>query len=135
MIKINKKLTHRLDDAVEKLENDIKKRYTGLSRIELYMDGDKNSLFLSDVNVKKSFRKIGIGTLVMKDIVLFADVNEVPIVLTPSPERDTKEALDRLILFYNKFGFVVNRGNNTDVFLREPDVMSMYRRPVKVNVT
>lgn len=133
MIKIKNKLSHRLDGAVEKLENDIKSKYPQLHQIELFMDGDKNSLFLGDVSVKDQFRGTGIGTQVMNDIVAFADANGVPIVLIPNPESETKAAVKRLILFYNRFGFVVNRGKNADSFLSDPDGVSMYRRPVKAN--
>lgn len=133
MIKIKNKLSHRLDGAVEKLENDIKSKYPQLHQIELFMDGDKNSLFLGDVSVKDQFRGTGVGTRVMNDIVAFADANGVPIVLIPNPESETKAAVNRLILFYNRFGFVVNRGKNVDSFLSDPDGVSMYRRPVKAN--
>ena len=133
MIKIKNKLSHRLDGAVEKLENDIKSKYPQLHQIELFMDGDKNSLFLGDVSVKDQFRGTGIGTQVMNDIVAFADANGVPIVLIPNPESETKAAVKRLILFYNRFGFVVNRGKNVDSFLSDPDGVSMYRRPVNAN--
>lgn len=133
MIKIKNKLSHRLDGAVEKLENDIKSKYPQLHQIELFMDGDKNSLFLGDVSVKDQFRGTGVGTRVMNDIVAFADANGVPIVLIPNPESETKAAVKRLILFYNRFGFVVNRGKNVDSFLSDPDGVSMYRRPVKAN--
>lgn len=133
MIKIKNKLSHRLDGAVEKLENDIKSKYPQLHQIELFMDGDKNSLFLGDVSVKDQFRGTGVGTRVMNDIVAFADANGVPIVLIPNPESETKAAVKRLILFYNRFGFVVNRGKNADSFLSDPDGVSMYRRPVKAN--
>jgi GNAT superfamily N-acetyltransferase len=133
MIKIKSKLSHRLDGEVEKLENDIKSKYPQLHQIELFMDGDKNSLFLGDVSVKDQFRGTGVGTRVMNDIVAFADANGVPIVLIPNPENETKAAVKRLILFYNRFGFVVNRGKNVDSFLSDPDGVSMYRRPVKAN--
>jgi GNAT superfamily N-acetyltransferase len=133
MIKIKSKLSHRLDGAVEKLENDIKSKYPQLHQIELFMDGDKNSLFLGDVSVKDQFRGTGVGTRVMNDIVAFADANGVPIVLIPNPENETKAAVNRLILFYNRFGFVVNRGKNVDSFLSDPDGVSMYRRPVNAN--
>lgn len=133
MIKIKNKLSHRLDGAVEKLENDIKSKYPQLHQIELFMDGDKNSLFLGDVSVKDQFRGTGVGTQVMNDIVSFADANGVPIVLIPNPESETQAAVKRLILFYNRFGFVVNQGKNVDSFLSDPDGVSMYRRPVKAN--
>jgi GNAT superfamily N-acetyltransferase len=91
------------------------------------MDGRKNSLFLSDLYVKKQFRGTGVGSAVMLDIVAFADNNHIPIVLIPEPEG--RLSVKKLILFYSKFGFVVNRGKNVDYFLSEPFVLSMYRVP------
>jgi len=118
---------HKLSASVEKLENDIKTRYPTLDKLGIYMDGRKNSLFLSDLYVKKEFRGTGVGSAVMREIVTFADNNHIPIVLIPEPEG--RLSVKKLILFYSKFGFVVNRGKNVDYFLSEPFVLSMYRVP------
>ena len=118
---------HKLSASVEKLENDIKTRYPTLDKLGIYMDGRKNSLFLSDLYVKKQFRGTGVGSAVMLEIVAFADNNHIPIVLIPEPEG--KSSVKKLIQFYRKFGFVVNSGRNVDYFLSEPFSLSMYRVP------
>jgi len=91
------------------------------------MDGRKNSLFLSDLYVKKEFRGTGVGSAVMREIVTFADNNHIPIVLIPEPEG--RSSVKKLIQFYRTFGFVVNAGRNVDYFLSEPFSLSMYRVP------
>lgn len=118
---------HRLDIDVEKLENDIKSRYSGIDRLGIYMDDRKNSLFLSDLYVKVEFRGTGVGSAVMREIVAFADNKHISIVLIPEPEG--RLSVKKLIQFYSKFGFVVNKGRNVDYFLSEPFSLSMYRVP------
>lgn len=129
MIKLKNILTeaHRLSSAVEKLENDIKFKYPALDKLGIYMDDRKNSLFLSDLYVKKEFRGTGVGSAVMSEIVKFADDNHIPIVLIPEPEG--RSSVKKLIQFYRKFGFVINRGKDIDYLLSEPFSMSMYRLP------
>ena len=118
---------HKLEDAVRKLENDIKTKYPALDKLGIYMDDRKNSLFLSELYVKKEFRGTGVGSEVMREIVQFADDNHIPIVLIPEPEG--RSSIKNLIKFYSKFGFVVNRGKDIDYLLSEPFSMSMYRLP------
>jgi len=133
MIKIKNVLNeeHKLSVSVEKLESDIKTRYPAIDKLGIYMDGRKNSLFLSDLYVKKEFRGTGVGSAVMREIVTFADNNHIPIVLIPEPEG--RSSVKKLIQFYSKFGFVINKGRNVDYFLSEPFSLSMYRLPVKAN--
>lgn len=118
---------HRLDIKVDRLENDIKSRYPAIDKLGIYMDDIKNSLFLSDLYVKEEFRGSGVGSAVMREIVAFADMNHISIVLIPEPEGGL--SVKKLIQFYSKFGFVVNRGKKMDSFLSEPFSLSMYRVP------
>lgn len=118
---------HRLDIDVDRLENDIKSRYSGLDKLGIYMDSRKNSLFLSDLYVKAEFRGTGVGSAVMREIVAFADSKHISIVLIPEPEG--RGSMKKLLGFYSKFGFVVNRGKKRDYFLSEPFSLSMYRVP------
>lgn len=130
MIKLKLLLeNHPLSKEVEKLENDLKLRYPSIDKLGIYMDNNKNSLFLSDLYIKNEFRGTGVGSAVMKELITFADNKKIPIVLIPEPESETKASLLKLIQFYKKFGFVVNKGKNIDYFLSEPFSLSMYRLP------
>lgn len=129
MIKLKDLLfeSHPLTGEVQKLEDYLKVKYPSIAGLGIYIDNRKNSLFLSDLYVKKEFRGTGVGSAVMKDIVSYADSRKLPIVLIPEPESETKSSLVRLIQFYKKFGFVVNKGKKVDYFLSEPFSLSMYR--------
>ena len=130
MIKLKLLLeNHPLSKEVEKLENDLKLRYPSIDKLGIYIDKNKNSLFLSDLYIKNEFRGTGVGSAVMKELITFADNKKIPIVLIPEPESETKASLLKLIQFYKKFGFVVNKGKNIDYFLSEPFSLSMYRLP------
>lgn len=130
MIKLKLLLeNHPLSKEVEKLENDLKLRYPSIDKLGIYIDKNKNSLFLSDLYIKNEFRGTGVGSAVMKELITFADNKKIPIVLIPEPESETKASLLKLIQFYKKFGFVVNKGKNVDYFLSEPFSLSMYRLP------
>lgn len=120
---------HPLSTEVQKLEDDLKVKYPSIDKLGIYMDKRKNSLFLSDLYVKDQFRGTGVGSAVMRDIVAYADSRKLPIVLIPEPESETRSSLTKLINFYKKFGFVLNKGKNVDYLLSEPFSLSMYRLP------
>lgn len=120
---------HPLSVEVQKLEDDLKVKYPSIDKLGIYMDKRKNSLFLSDLYVKDQFRGTGVGSAVMRDIVAYADSRKLPIVLIPEPESETRSSLTKLINFYKKFGFVLNKGKNVDYLLSEPFSLSMYRLP------
>lgn len=120
---------HPLSDEVQKLEDDLKVKYPSIDKLGIYMDKRKNSLFLSDLYVKDQFRGTGVGSAVMRDIVAYADSRKLPIVLIPEPESETRSSLTKLINFYKKFGFVLNKGKTVDYLLSEPFSLSMYRLP------
>jgi ribosomal protein S18 acetylase RimI-like enzyme len=118
---------HPLSVEVQKLENDLKVKYPSIDKLGIYMDKPKNSLFLSDLYVKNQFRGTGVGSAVMKDITDYADSRKLPVVLIREPESETRSSLTKLINFYKKFGFVINKGRNVDYLLSEPFSLSMYR--------
>ena len=120
---------HPLSAEVQKLEDDLKVKYPSIDKLGIYMDKRKNSLFLSDLYVKDQFRGTGVGSAVMRDIVAYADSRKLPIVLIPEPESETRASLTKLINFYKKFGFVLNKGKTIDYLLSEPFSLSMYRLP------
>ncbi len=107
----------------------MKVKYPSIDKLGIYMDKRKNSLFLSDLYVKDQFRGTGVGSAVMRDIVAYADSRKLPIVLIPEPESETRSSLTKLINFYKKFGFVLNKGKTIDYLLSEPFSLSMYRLP------
>lgn len=129
MIKLKQLLTeHLLDSAVSKFEMSLLSKYPQLDKVGMYVDSSNHSLYLSDLYIKEEFRSHGFGTNVMHDIISFADMYRLPIVLIPDPEDEDVSPL-KLIGFYKKFGFVVNKGKYTNFGLRVPNALSMYKLP------
>jgi GNAT superfamily N-acetyltransferase len=94
--------------------------------LNIYFRGseDYKSMHISSIKVPKNERGLGIGSKVMKEIIDFADKNEL--ICTLSPSRDFgASSMDRLRKFYGKFGFVRNLGRNKDYRFME----AMIRKP------
>lgn len=112
-------------DSISTLENSIKNEFK-LSVFNLFLNS-LGDIILSDIEVPKQFRKQGIGSKVLTKLIQIADDNNLRIVLTPGL-RDTKHGATsraRLINFYKRFGFVLNKGRNKDfrvseLMIREP---------------
>ena len=91
-------------------------------KLDLY---EKNGVLnLSKIEVPKEQRNSGIGTNVMNQIINYADSTGNKVTLTPSTDFGAS-SVSRLKDFYNKFGFVENKGKNKDFSTRE----TMYRNP------
>lgn len=75
---------------------------------------------LSSIKVDKDKRGQGLGTIVMKELLEFAQKNGYRVTLTPSTDLGAS-SVNRLINFYKRFGFVLNKGRNRD--FRTSDTM------------
>lgn len=64
-------------------------------------------LYLASLSVKDSEQRKGYGTSFMKDLCKFADDEGLDIELSPSESADDPEYCQRLVSFYEKFGFNV----------------------------
>ena len=73
--------------------------------------------------IKVTEKSKGIGTLIMEEIISYADKQNKIIVLSPS--KDFGGSVPRLMKFYKRFGFVENKGRNKDYEISE----TMYRSP------
>ena len=62
------------------------------------------------VKIPKELKGQGIAKSIMKEILSIADKNNIILSLTPTNEFGSSKA--RLIDFYKKFGFVMNKGKN-----------------------
>ena len=70
-------------------------------------------------------RGAGVGSKVMSDLIAEADAKGVPLALSPTSDFGGSKA--RLMDFYQRFGFVPNKGANKDFATRE----TMIRPPRK----
>ena len=82
----------------------------------LFLSRNNNIISLDLIEIKKEFRNNGIGTLIMKDLINYADSNMLGIDLLPAMKDDKHgtTSRSRLVKFYKKFGFVENSGRNKD---------------------
>jgi GNAT superfamily N-acetyltransferase len=113
--------------ALEKLANTFKEKHS-LRVLNLYRT-HQGHMHLSDIEVPRDLRKQGRGSAALKDIVAYADKHNMRITLTPAlrDERHGTTSRSRLVKFYKQFGFVENKGRNTDFTISE----YMYRDPKK----
>ena len=102
---------------IRALEGRLEKKYN-LRTLWLHLQ-DNDLLKLGQIKVYAKDRGRGIGTKVMSEISAYADKHDLIIALTPSPEKDTVRAKNKLIRWYKKMGFVPNKGRNKDFRTRE----------------
>ena len=69
---------------------------------------DSKSIKLSRIIIDPNFRDKGIGTSILNDLVSYADKTKKIVTLTPSSDFGGNK--NRLVQFYKKFGFKMNKG-------------------------
>jgi len=74
-------------------------------------------LTLSKIVVPEELRGQGMGSKAMEKIIQYADGNKNIIALTPDDAFGGSKT--RLIKFYKRFGFVMNKGRNKNYETRE----------------
>ena len=94
-----------------------------LESLDIYENA--NSLILSKIVINENCRNEGIGTKVMNDLINYADKNNQIVALTPS--KDFGGSVNRLIQFYKRFGFKMNKGANKNFEFRD----TMLRYPIQ----
>ena len=109
---------------VQDIEGTLQSKYPD---IKLSISGSpERGYTLNKIDVPKEKRESGIGTAIMSDLVNLADQQGA--VLKLSPSGDFGRSVPRLKSFYERFGFVQNKGKNTDYAISE----SMYRSPAPI---
>jgi tRNA(Met) C34 N-acetyltransferase TmcA len=109
------------------INNILKNKYgDALTALDIYET--KTSIILSRIIINPENRTSGIGSSVMSDLVKYADENGQIIALTPS--SDFGGNVNRLIQFYKRFGFKMNKGYNKnfefkDTMIRYPKLPGM----------
>ena len=111
------KKTHNLRESQEvglfetkssSLKADLEKKYG----VSLSYSLSNDLLDFNKIIVPKEKRGQGVGTKVMKEILRWADGNDIIIALTPSSEFGS--AVSMLKKFYAGLGFKANKGRNKD---------------------
>ena len=96
-----------------------------------YLDGldiyeNKSSLILSRIVINDKARNTGIGTKIMDLLVRYADTNKQIVALTPSSDFGGNK--NKLVQFYKRFGFKMNKGQYKSFEFR--DTMIRYPRGI-----
>ena len=97
---------------------------------------DENTIKIDEVISEKRGERTGNGSAIMKMVVDNADKNNVKLVLTPNLIGEMKakgfETADKLRSFYEKFGFVKDKGKAT--MTREPKIIEIKEevKPIEV---
>lgn len=121
MIKLKRLILENIKHLESQLKSEFNLRSLNLSETS---DGD---IYISMIAVDKSQLGQGIGTKVMNKIINYADKVGKRIVLTPGKTDKSfgTTSQTRLIDFYKRFGFILNKGRNKDFSISE----LMYRNP------
>lgn len=94
-------------------------KYPGL-KISI-TESPSRGITLNRIEIPKDMRNQGIGTKVMQD--LLAEADRKGVVVSLSPSGDFGGSVSRLKKFYERFGFLPNKGKTADYSISE----SMYR--------
>lgn len=104
------------------IQDILSKKYPKyLDALDIYEK--EGSLTLARIIIKPEFRKTGVGSQIMTDLIDYADETNKIVVLTPS--EDFGGLKSSLIRFYKRFGFKDNKGPNKNFEFRE----AMIREP------
>lgn len=122
---------------VEKLQKQIKKAYPRLVKFGLSSPRDagydRQSVNIAMIEIHPEYRNTGIGSRVLEDTVSWADQNNIWLTLSVAEKsKGGATSRSRLVKFYKRFGFIENKGRNTDFAISK--YADMYRKPkAKIN--
>lgn len=118
------KLRTLLTENIESWSKSIESKYNLKS---FFVSEYKDKIKLDTIIVSKEDRGKGTGSKVMEELCDYADRNKMKIVLTPglTDKQHGTTSQSRLIDFYKKFDFVLNKGRNKDFTISE----LMFRLP------
>jgi len=113
------------NNIMNPIEQELKQKYPDI-RFELIPNEQYKRIYLTGFIVPMSMRNQGIGSKFMQDFTNLADQYGYTITLTP--DNSYGGNVNRLKNFYQKFGFVFNKGKNKDFTHRE----LMHRTPKQI---
>ena len=97
-----------------------------ITALDIYENS--KSLKLSRIIIDPKLRNSGVGTNIMLDLIKYADNNKKIITLTPSSDFGGNK--NKLVQFYKRFGFKLNKGiyknyEYMDTMIRYPKINQM----------
>ena len=112
---------------MNQIEQQLKEKYSNI-RFELYTNEKYKRIYLTGFIVPIKMRNSGIGTSFMEDLTNLADQYGYQITLTP--DQSYGGNVNKLKDFYQRFGFVFNKGKEKDFTHRE----LMHRNPKNTDI-
>jgi hypothetical protein len=112
---------------MNQIEQQLKEKYSNI-RFELYTNEKYKRIHLTGFIVPIKMRNSGIGTSFMEDLTNLADQYGYQITLTP--DQSYGGNVNKLKDFYQRFGFVFNKGKEKDFTHRE----LMHRNPKNTDI-
>lgn len=112
---------------MNQIEQQLKEKYSNI-RFELYTNEKYKRIYLTGFIVPIKMRNSGIGTSFMEDLTNLADQYGYQITLTPHQSYGGN--VNKLKDFYQRFGFVFNKGKEKDFTHRE----LMHRNPKNTDI-
>lgn len=105
-------------EVLRKIDRANGRKYPG-TNVDVSHDDESGDLRVNQLFVPPNMQGKGIGTRVMKGLTKYADKQNKRITLTQDPDKGREEDLNN---FYNKHGFLPNRGDSTtkDTHIRNP---------------
>jgi len=111
---------------IEAFRQTLLDEYPQIQDLFLHGTSQPDVLHIAQIRIKPEFRKQGIGSEIIRKIKKFADDHKLTITLSPEPQYGYKKKLDK---FYQKHGFIHNRGRRKDYRLSSFFGRNMIRRP------
>lgn len=106
-----------LNEAIDTLYAELEQFKPALQDIEItyFFNG---WVRIAKIIVRRSDRNQGVGTAVMSHITNWANQNGIDLCLSPGTDYGAT-SISRLVKFYQRFGFVPNKGKHKDFTTRE----------------
>ena len=106
-----------VSDALTTIEKNWKRKHPDM-KLSFSHSPRSNTIRVDNIRIPKEKQGQGIGSRVIKGISNVAKRNNVPVTLTPEPDKGKKQALDR---FYKRHGFTKNKDQSiSDTMIKHP---------------
>lgn len=92
-------------EVLNKISSAYERKHPGM-KLSLQHNDRTNTIRVNKIEVPKEKQGKGIGSRAMRGIASYAQKQNLPVTLTPEPEKGKKAALNR---FYNRHGFKKNK--------------------------
>lgn len=106
-----------VSQALTTIEKNWKRKHPDM-KLSFSHSPRSNTIRVDNIRIPKEKQGQGIGSRVIKGISNVAKRNNIPVTLTPEPDKGKKQALDR---FYKKHGFTKNKDHSiSDTMVKHP---------------